>query len=234
MKNGLISLAAGLLIVLAPQAFAKPVESELQSKEDKAGYALGIELGEAFKSQGLDVRADKLAAGIIDAYQGKEYKMSREEISTVLVAFRKEQIAKQEGKMKQIAMDNAALGEKYMAKNAKEKGVETTASGIQYKVITAGKGKKPVATDLVEVNYEGKFLDGKVFDSSYKRGKPAQFRLNQVIAGWTEALQMMAEGSTWELVIPAALAYGENGMGGIIGPNETLIFKVELIRVNPA
>lgn len=232
MKRGLVSILAGTLIVTTPIAATAAKQQPLNSKQDKVSYALGVELGEAFKSQGLEVQPNRLADGINDAIGGKEYRIKREQIDQILIAFRKEQIAKQEDKLKQIAVKNAQLGQNYMDKNKIDKGYATTDSGIQYKVITKGSGKKPAATDMVTVNYEGKFIDGQVFDSSYQRGEPAQFRLNQVIAGWTEALQMMGEGSTWEIVIPPELAYGEHGMGGVIGPNETLIFKVELIKVN--
>lgn len=120
----------------------------------------------------------------------------------------------------------------FLAENAKKEGVETTASGLQYKILKAGEGAKPKETDNVTVQYEGRLTDGTVFDSSYKRGQPAQFRLNQVIQGWTEGLQLMQEGSTWELYIPASLAYGANGIPGVIPPNSPLIFKVELIKVS--
>ena len=122
-------------------------------------------------------------------------------------------------------------GEAFLKENAKKDGVKTTASGLQYKVLKEGEGKSPKATDTVKVNYEGKLIDGKVFDSSYKRGEPIEFGLNQVIPGWTEGVQLMKEGATYEFTIPSKLAYGERGAGGEIPPNATLIFKVELIKV---
>ena len=199
--------------------------------EDKVSYALGVELGEAFKAQGLSIRADRVAQGMTDAFSGNKYQFDRKTIDNVLIAFRKEQISKQEGEIKKIAQENVKLGKNYMQRHHNEKDVQVTATGLQYRVLKAGTGKKPSASDTVTVNYEGKFIDGQVFDSSYQRHEPAKFRLDQVIAGWTEALQLMPEGSTWELVIPPQLAYGEHGMGGVIGPNETLVFKVELIKV---
>lgn len=125
----------------------------------------------------------------------------------------------------------ASAGEAFLQQNKKKQGVVTTASGLQYKVMTEGKGEKPKATDIVTVNYEGKLINGKEFDSSYKRGEPATFPVNGVIAGWTEALQLMPVGSTWELYIPASLAYGAEGAPPAIGSNETLIFKVQLLSV---
>jgi FKBP-type peptidyl-prolyl cis-trans isomerase len=128
--------------------------------------------------------------------------------------------------------ENKAAGEKFLAENGKKPTIKTTASGLQYEVITEGKGKKPIATDNVTVHYKGTTIDSKEFDSSYSRGEPASFPLNGVIPGWTEGVQLMAEGSKYKFYIPSNLAYGENGAGGAIGPNETLIFEVELIKIN--
>jgi FKBP-type peptidyl-prolyl cis-trans isomerase FklB len=129
------------------------------------------------------------------------------------------------------ADSNKAAGEKFLATNKAKEGVVTLPSGLQYKVITEGKGEKPSAQDTVTVNYEGKLLDGTVFDSSYQRGQPATFQVSDVIPGWVEALQLMKTGSTWEIYIPSQLAYGEQGAGQTIGPNQTLIFKVELLGI---
>lgn len=128
--------------------------------------------------------------------------------------------------------ENKAVGEKFLAENGKKANIKSTASGLQYEVLSEGKGKKPAATDSVTVHYKGTTIDGKEFDSSYGRGEPATFPLNGVIPGWTEGVQLMTEGSKYKFYIPSALAYGENGAGGAIGPNETLIFEVELIKIN--
>jgi FKBP-type peptidyl-prolyl cis-trans isomerase FklB len=146
-------------------------------------------------------------------------------------AFQKEVVAKQEVKAKESADKNLKAGEAFLAENAKKEGVVTLPSGLQYKVIEAGSGKTPKASDTVTVNYRGTLIDGKEFDSSYKRGEPATFPVSGVIAGWTEALQLMKEGAKWQLVIPPGLAYGEKGAGPVIGPNSTLVFEVELIKV---
>ena len=152
-------------------------------------------------------------------------------MEAVLVAYQKVQEEKFVSDMQTKATENTAKGAAYLAENAKKEGVQATASGLQYKVITAGTGKSPRATDVVEVNYEGKLIDGTVFDSSYERGEPIEFPLNQVIAGWTEGVQLMKEGGKATLYIPANLGYGAQGVPGTIPPNSTLIFDVELIEV---
>lgn len=234
MKPRLIAVLATACVILSPLSYAKPEQPAATKQDDKVSYALGVELGEAFKAQGLSIKSDRLAQGMNDAFTGSKYQIDRKSIDTILIAFRKEQISRQEGEIKKIAQENVKLGKSYMQRHQNEKEVQITASGLQYRVLKTGAGKKPNASDTVTVNYEGKFIDGQVFDSSYQRHEPAKFRLDQVIPGWTEALQLMPEGSTWELVIPPQLAYGEHGMGGVIGPNETLVFKVELIKVASA
>jgi FKBP-type peptidyl-prolyl cis-trans isomerase FklB len=144
-----------------------------------------------------------------------------------MMAFQKEVMAKQA----EVAKKNKAEGEAFLAENKKKEGVKTTASGLQYKVIKPGKGKKPKSSDTVTVNYRGTLIDGTEFDSSYKRGQPATFQVSGVIPGWTEGLQLMEEGAKWQLFIPSNLAYGERGAGGVIGPNATLIFEVELLSI---
>lgn len=150
------------------------------------------------------------------------------------MGLQKELQEKRQAKMKIQGEKNMKEGEAFLAANAKKEGVKTLPSGLQYKVITEGKGKSPSATDTVSVQYTGKLIDGTVFDSSYKRGQPATFAVNGVIKGWTEALQLMKEGSKWELYVPANLAYGETGtIGGPIGPNAMLVFEVELLSIKP-
>ena len=152
--------------------------------------------------------------------------------ATQTITLNKQEIQKMQQQYEKMAVTNQQAGEKFLAANAKQKDVVTLPDGLQYKVLTKGAGAKPKSTDSVTVNYEGSLIDGTVFDSSYKRGQPATFGVNQVIKGWTEALQLMPQGSTWMLYIPADLAYGARGAGQSIGPNETLIFKVELIDIN--
>ena len=177
-----------------------------------------------------DLHLDTFEKGFRDGYEGKKAALTEEQMQEVLMAYQKEQEAKFVKDMESKAGANKTKGAAFLVENGKKAGVKTTASGLQYKVVTAGTGKSPKATDVVEVNYEGKLIDGTVFDSSYERGEPIEFPLNQVIAGWTEGLQLMKEGGKYEFYIPSDIAYGEAGNAGI-EPNSTLIFTVELLKV---
>jgi FKBP-type peptidyl-prolyl cis-trans isomerase FklB len=157
--------------------------------------------------------------------------MTDQEYKETMTNFRTEMTQKKTAQMKEAGDRNKKEGEKFIADNKKKEGVITTASGLQYKIITKGTGASPKATDTVSVHYKGTLIDGKEFDSSYRRGQPASFPVNGVIKGWTEALQLMKEGSKWQLFIPSELAYGDRGAGRDIGPNSTLIFDVELISI---
>jgi FKBP-type peptidyl-prolyl cis-trans isomerase len=215
---------------------------ELKTEEQKAAYIMGMRMGEeisrGFKQQGLEFDMNIVTAGILDAATGSEPKLSKEQIDATLESFGKKMQEKQkamaaahEEEMKKAGEKNDKEGKAFLKANAKKDGVKTTKSGLQYKILTEGKGPKPKATDTVTVNYRGSFIDGKEFDSSYTRGEPATFAINQVIAGWTEILQLMPEGSKWEVYIPSELAYGPGGSGPI-GPNSTLVFEVELLKAN--
>ena len=193
--------------------------TEQSPAEEKVGYSLGFMMAEGNKDAAKDLNLDTFEKGFRDGYEGKKSALTPEQMQQVLIDYQKAQ----EDKMKND-------GIKFLADNAKKKDVKTTASGLQYKVVTPGTGKSPKATDVVEVNYEGKLIDGTVFDSSYERGEPIEFPLNQVIPGWTEGLQLMKEGGKYEFYIPSELAYGELGNQGI-APNSTLIFTVELLAV---
>ena len=193
--------------------------TEQSPAEEKVGYSLGFMMAEGNKDAVKDLNLDTFEKGFRDGYEGKKSALTPEQMQQVLIDYQKAQ----EDKMKND-------GIKFLADNAKKKDVKTTASGLQYKVVTPGMGKSPKATDVVEVNYEGKLIDGTVFDSSYERGEPIEFPLNQVIPGWTEGLQLMKEGGKYEFYIPSELAYGELGNQGI-APNSTLIFTVELLAV---
>jgi FKBP-type peptidyl-prolyl cis-trans isomerase FklB len=192
---------------------------------------IGYDIGSNMKKQGIDVDSKVLSRGIIDALSGAKSLLTDQEVQEFTAELRAEIMAKQQARNKALAEKNKKEGEEFLAANAKKEGVKTTASGLQYKVITEGKGRQPKATDTVEVHYRGTLLNGTEFDSSYKRNQPATFVLGQVIPGWIEGLQMMKEGSKWQLFIPANLAYGERGMGGAIEPNSTLIFEVELLSI---
>lgn len=203
----------------------------LSTQTDKLSYAVGFKTGEAMKKQSIQVNTQNFMMGLEDGYSGKKPAMSEDDMKASLVAMQKQMVEKMQQKFTEVSASNLMAGQQFLEKNGKEAGVVTLPSGLQYKIITPGSGESPKATDTVTVNYEGKLIDGTVFDSSYKRGQPATFKVNQVIKGWQEALQLMKPGATWMLYIPANLAYGPQGAMGAIGPNETLIFKVDLLSV---
>ena len=228
MKSGLI-IALGIGI-LAGQVYAQDVV--LKTQKDKVSYSIGMDIGMTLKNQSIEVDHAILARGIKDSMSGQKPLMAEQEIRDTIAAFQKEMMAKQQELAKQMGEKNKKQGEAFLAENKKKEGVKTLASGLQYKVIKAGTGKKPKATDTVSTNYRGTLIDGTEFDSSARRGKPATFPVKGVIAGWTEALQLMEEGAKWQLFVPSNLGYGERGTpGGPIGPNATLIFDIELISI---
>ncbi len=229
MRSALAILASVLL--LAGQTWGAD-ETSLKTKKDKVSYVIGVNVGKGMQQQSIDIDPDIFAKGLKDAMTGAKTAMTDEEMRQVLTAFQKEMAEKQAEKMKVVAEKNKKEGEAFLAANKKKKGVKTLPSGLQYKVIKEGTGEMPKLTDTVTTNYRGTLIDGTEFDSSYKRGQPAKFPVKGVIAGWTEALQLMKVGSTWQLFIPSSLAYGERGAGNIIGPNATLIFDIELISIN--
>ena len=223
MVAALFALAAG-----SAGAQEKPV---LKDQKEKVSYIIGMEIGENFKKQSIDIDPDILARGIKDGLSGAQPSLSEQEAREVMTAFEKEMRSRQEAARKAAGEKNKKEGEAFLGENKKKEGVKTLPSGLQYKVVKAGTGKKPSATDTVTTHYRGTLIDGTEFDSSYKRGKPASFPVNGVIPGWTEALQLMEEGAKWQLFIPSNLAYGERGAGRVIGPHSTLIFEVELISI---
>jgi FKBP-type peptidyl-prolyl cis-trans isomerase FklB len=204
---------------------------ELKDQKDKESYSLGYQFGQSLKSQGVDINLDIYASGIRDALGEKEPKMSREDIRGTITGLQQRLQAARQKELKEKAAKNLEEGKKFLVENKKKGGIKTLPSGLQYKVLTEGSGKTPKAEDTVTVNYKGTLIDGTEFDSSYKRGQPATFQVKGVIKGWTEALQLMKEGSKWQLFIPPELAYGERGAGRDIGPNATLIFEVELLAI---
>ena len=199
---------------------------------DKLSYALGMSMGHNFKGTGIKtLNSADFAAGVASVYDGVKPEMTFDEAKRIV----NEYFAKLEAEMQAEAAKqgevNRKNGEAFLTENAKREGIKVTESGLQYEVLESGKGDSPKASDNVEVHYTGKLIDGTVFDSSVERGVPASFGVTQVIPGWVEALQLMHEGDKWGLYIPSDLAYGPNGAGGVIGPNMTLIFDVELLRV---
>jgi len=225
-------LAMILCMVLAASPVISAEKKELKTEKEKASYAIGFDMGSSLKKNELDVDPDILGKAIKDVLTGGKTLMTEQEVKIALMALQKDMQAKQQAKMKGLGEKNKKEGEAFLAQNKTKDGVKTLASGLQYKVLAPGKGKSPKASDTVTVNYRGTLIDGTEFDSSYKRGQPATFPVGGVIKGWTEALQLMKEGSKWQLVIPANLAYGENGTpGGPIGPGAVLIFEVELMSI---
>ncbi|MCG6969661.1 MAG: FKBP-type peptidyl-prolyl cis-trans isomerase [Gammaproteobacteria bacterium] len=218
------ALCASVLLVATPTFAA----DNLKTDDQKFGYAIGFQIAQNLKNQGLsDIDVTALSQAIGDVLQGKDLQLSMEQMQEAVKAKQEKLMAErnaQGGKAKEA-------GEKFLAENKSKPGVKTLDNGIQYKVITEGKGEKPTLESSVVAHYRGTLIDGTEFDSSYKRGEPATFPLNGVIKGWQEVLPMMAVGSKWQVYIPSDLAYGERGAGANIGPNETLIFDIELVEV---
>lgn len=200
---------------------------------DRISYALGLSMGNNFRASGIQsLNVQDFADGVAAVFYGSQPKMTYDEAKAEIQAFFTEMEKKQQEAAAKAGEENLKAGEAFLLENGKRAEVKTTPSGLQYEVLAEGDGPMPSATDQVEVHYTGKLLDGTVFDSSVDRGMPATFGVNQVIPGWVEALQMMKAGSKWRLFIPSNLAYGPTGTpGGPIGPNSTLLFDVELIKV---
>ncbi|HSB06937.1 MAG TPA: FKBP-type peptidyl-prolyl cis-trans isomerase, partial [Thermodesulfobacteriota bacterium] len=203
---------------------------QLKDQKDKESYSLGYQFGQSLKTQGVDIDLDIYTNGIKDGLKGSASAMSQEEIRSTIMELQKRLAAARQKELKEKAAKNLAEGKAFLEENGKKEGVKTLPDGLQYKVLTEGSGKMPKATDTVKVHYRGTLIDGTEFDSSYKKGQPATFRADKVIKGWTEALQLMKEGSKWQLFIPPELAYGERSMGQI-PPNSTLVFEVELLFI---
>jgi FKBP-type peptidyl-prolyl cis-trans isomerase len=246
VSRALLALACAMLVVAcnkpagdaakpadAPAATADAnVPADLSTDEQKFGYSIGYDFGHQLtQAKGsLDIKA--FEKGIEEAYEGKTARLTDQQRMEVKQATLKKLQEKAAADRAAAADKNKADGEKFLADNGKKAGVKTTASGLEYEVLTEGKGDHPKATDKVTVNYKGTLLDGTTFDSSYDRGQPISFPLNGVIPGWTEGVQLMTPGSKYKFYIPSKLAYGEHGAGAQIGPNSTLIFEVELISID--
>lgn len=200
---------------------------------DRISYALGLSMGNNFRASGItEINVQDFADGVAAVFYGSTPKMSYDEAKAEIQAYFTEMEKKERAAAEELGKANAAAGEAFLADNGKRVEVRTTPSGLQYEVLTEGDGPRPEANDQVEVHYTGKLIDGTVFDSSVDRGMPATFGVTQVIPGWVEALQLMKAGSKWRLFIPSNLAYGPNGApGSPIGPNATLVFDVELLKV---
>ncbi len=214
------------IVTLSINAWA----TELETEEQKLGYIIGMDIGKSLKQQGTIVDLDTLIDAITATYKGEELAMTDEEAAAIRQVYVEQRQTAAHAETAAAGQENLVAGQQFLAENKSKEGVQTTDSGLQYKVLTMGEGAKPAATDTVKVHYSGKLLDGTEFDSSYARNEPISFALNRVIAGWTEGMQLMPIGSKFEFYIAPELAYGEGG-GGPIPPNSTLIFEVELLDI---
>lgn len=229
MKKTLI-LALGLSMTTTVMA----ADDALKTIDQKASYTLATDLANNFKEQGLNIDIKAFTLGLEDALNNKPSRLTDEEMMQAITEVKKQMIETQKAQREQEAQANLAEGKAFLAENAKKAGVKTLDNGIQYEVIKSGKGESPTEDDVIFAHYEGKFIDGQVFDSSYERGTPLKFNMTNVIKGWGEVLKIMKPGDKWEVAIPAELAYGEKGAGDRIGPNKTLVFTIELIQFDKA
>lgn len=233
MRNKLLLCAAVATALVGCQPKVEKKELKLETDEQKVSYGIGLMEGKRFK-QDFNVDIEAFTAGLTSSVKDEKPLMTEEEVKTQIQEFGQKLMAKREADQKAAADKNKTASDTFLAENGKKDGVKTTASGLQYKVITEGKGAKPKADETVEVNYKGTLIDGTEFDSSYKRNQSVTFPVGGVIPGWTEALQLMPVGSKFELYIPSDLAYGPGGTGGVIGPNQALVFEVELLDIKKA
>jgi len=229
MKIKLVT--AAVMGLMMTTAMAATDATSLSTDTDKLSYSIGADLGKNFKTQGIDINPAALAKGMQDGMGTAPLALTEQQMKDVLNKFQKDLMAKRTSEFNKKADENKTKGEAFLAENKSKPGVVVLPSGLQYKIIEAGTGSKPAKADTVTVEYTGTLINGTVFDSTDKAGKPATFQVSQVIPGWTEALQLMPAGSTWEVYVPASLAYGPRSVGGPIGPNEALVFKIHLISV---
>lgn len=229
MKKTLIVLSLSLV---SSATFSAPINNK-SSQQDQLGYSYGYVMGRTNADTLKQINLNAFIQGIKEGSTGQKASLTDEEMAKALAQYKQQTEAKQMREFKQAADVNAKHGETFLVENAKKAGVITRPSGLQYSVLQQGTGKSPSAKSKVSVNYEGRLLDGTVFDSSFARNEAVEFQVSQVIQGWTEGLQLMNEGAKYRFFIPAKLAYGEIGAGDAIGPNSTLIFDVELLKVLP-
>ena len=220
-----ITTVSALSLIATSAVFAadKP-----KTEKEIFSYAVGYQIGQGFKRDGLEIDTKTMSSAIEDVMSGKAPSLTENEMRSAMENAQKKLIAKRQ----EMAAQAKADGEKFLAENSKKEGVITRESGLQYKIISTGKGKQAKADGSITAHYEGKLINGDVFDSSYRRGEPATFNINQVIPGWKEVIPLMHEGDKWQVYIPSGLAYGERGHPPVIGPNEALIFDIELVKVN--
>ncbi len=225
--GAVVVVVVALLAWMAPVAYGQT----LRTDQEKTSYAVGVQMGRDMKRYGMSLDPDAVARGFRDAYQGGRLALSEQEIGQLSANAQRQMAVKTAEVMKEDAEKNKQEGDAFLARNRTAPGVRTLADGLEYKVLKAGTGRTPRPTDRVVVNYRGTLIDGTEFDSSYRRGQPLVIPVNGVIRGWSEALQLMPVGSKWQLFIPPNLAYGPRGAPPAIGPNETLIFEIELLAI---
>jgi len=219
-----------LLLATSPLRADDPEPAPATQKE-KESYSIGYQVGLSMKSDGVEADFDELVQGLRDAIEGKEPRLSEEEMRKLIVDLKKKARETELRRVQELIVKNAEESEKFLAENGKKEGVRTTESGLQYMVLKESEGVAPKAEDFVTVNYRGMFIDGTEFDSSYARGEPITIQADGVIKGWTEALQMMKIGSKWQIFVPPHLAYGRGGLGERIPPNKVLVFEIELLSI---
>lgn len=218
-------------LVAQESAPAAPQEVPLNTLTEKASYVIGYDIGTNIKAQGLTLEIAVFLRGMAEALEGKANRMTPEQVNATMEEYQKVVFAEQESKMKAEGEKNLRAGQEFLQANALKEGVKVLESGLQYKVVTAGNGPSPTVNDRVKTHYKGTLINGEVFDSSYDRGEPAVFPVGGVIRGWVEALQRMKVGDKWILYVPSEMAYGPEGAGGAIGPNEVLVFEIELLEI---
>lgn len=233
MQRLACSLTLFLLLSSTPaHAQNDPAPTELATVPQKMGYAMGRNVASNLKQTGVAFDVEAFVQGVRDTMAGKAGLLTVEQTQQVMIEFDRQAKANAAARQKILAEKHSKEGSAFLAANTKNDGVKSTPSGLQYKILKPGSGATPKATSHVRVHYEGRLIDGTVFDSSFKRGEPVEFPVNGVIAGWTEALQLMQEGAEWKLYIPSTLGYGMQGAGDLIPPGATLVFKVQLIGVH--
>lgn len=234
MKVFVIAILCGSFFAMqacSQQKTAKNKDVSLKTFQDSLSYSIGMQIGSNLVQQNIEVNAETLMAALRESYSKGKPLLTEAQVASIMNKFQAQMMEKQQAEAKKKGDENIKKGQDFLAQNGKKAGVKTTASGLQYEVIKEGTGKQPTAENTVTVHYTGTLINGKKFDSSVDRGEPATFPLKGVIAGWTEGLQLMKIGAKYRFYIPSNLGYGDRGAGADIGPNEVLIFDVELIDV---